>query len=269
MIAGGSQSAWALSGSLADMNTRVGLDDTGMVDWEVNGIDHMVRQWFWLRIGDTGPEVLLDQSNFSETFATFPAPAPFGVFANYVDTDTMLNVTLLDTVMGGTPNSKWSDIAQTVRLMNLGPQSLDVHLFQFVDLDLGGTPEGDTVARLSANIVSQGQLDGTALPGGDHLVVEMSMLMAPDKYELGDASDLLARLTDGNPTELANTCAIGSGDMGWAFQWDLTLHSYNGVAIISEDLLMHHAPEPVTMLSLGMCVAAIGGYVRRRRKAAA
>ena len=268
MIAGGSQSAWALSGSLADMNTRVGLDDTGMVDWEVNGIDHMVRQWFWLRIGDTGPEVLLDQSNFSETFATFPAPAPFGVFANYVDTDTMLNVTLLDTVMGGTPNSKWSDIAQTVRLMNLGPRTLDVHLFQFVDLDLGGTPEGDTVG-IRPNVVRQGQVGGTALPGGDNLVVEMSMLLAPDKYELGDASDLLARLTDGNPTELANTCATGSGDMGWAFQWDLTLHSYNGVAIISEDLLMHHAPEPVTMLSLGMCVAAIGGYVRRRRKAAA
>lgn len=35
---------------------------------------------------------------------------------------------------------------------------------------------------------------------------------------------------------------------------------------ISEDLLMHAAPEPITMLGVGLSLVSIGTYLRRRRK---
>jgi len=260
-----SQSAWALSASLTDMNSEAQLSDSGTIGWEVNGINHMAQQWFWLRVGDTGPERMVNKDNFTEVYTvTFPVPA-FGMVSNYYDPQTMLDITVLETLMGGMPGQQWSDIAQTVRLNNHGPASLEVHLFQFVNLDLGGTPEGDSAMLRAPHVLWQGQSGATGLPGGKRAMVEMSVLSAPDKIQLGQADELLAMLNDGNPTDLVDNYHASGDDVAWALQWDLTLPPM-GTVIVSEDLLMHPAPEPATMLTVGLCLVGIGRYGRRRRR---
>ena len=262
----GTQSAWALSGTLAESNVEVELNDTGMVDWKLDGIDHLKRQWFWVRVGDSGPEKLLDGNNFIETFSTFPSPA-FGSFANYFDPGTRLDISVFDMVVGGIPGRQWSDIAQTVRLRNYGAGYLSVHLFQYVDLDLGGTAEGDIARWVTPNVISQHQQVGTGIAGGDHAVVDMSVMGVPSKVMLGSPDELLGMLNDDYATNLTTVPYAGGDDVAWLLQWDIKLDP-NGMAILSEDMLMYPAPEPVTMLSVVMGVFGIGRYARRRRRKA-
>ena len=63
-LAVASTAAWASpaldpSVTLVDRNSTLSLDlasDAGMYNWTVDGTNHLNKQWFWYRVGNTGGE---------------------------------------------------------------------------------------------------------------------------------------------------------------------------------------------------------------------
>ena len=64
LSAGSSKAGVVTQATLTDANSTVSVDlngpNAGMNAWTVNGISQLAKQWFWYRIGSTGPEASVD-----------------------------------------------------------------------------------------------------------------------------------------------------------------------------------------------------------------
>ena len=273
--------AWALTGTLESYNSRVTFNDQGMVEWSVEGTNHLAQQWLWYRVGDSTGAAPVAPALW-QSFDTDWNGAPDVLTALFTVDEPGLDfhIQLDFKLTGGLDGSYVSDIAQTFTVRNLGGSSLDLHLFQFMDLDLGGDAAGDRAFLEGLNLVSQKQVESIAegLVGKEKVSMVFGATQGPvDRYQfVGTAAgvaDALDALADGLvPVSLPDTFdtvqpASGT-DVAWAFQWDMKLGK-NGTVIISEDMYMAAVPEPVTMASVGLCLLGVGRYVRRRRKASA
>src|SRR5258707_9537392 len=59
LLAGFAASAHATTFTLSDKNSSATIDPSsqnGMFNWTVNGVNQLAQQWFWYRVGSTGPE---------------------------------------------------------------------------------------------------------------------------------------------------------------------------------------------------------------------
>ena len=257
--------------TLSDRNSSAQIDlgdQRGMYNWTIDGVNHLNQQWFWYRVGNTGGEqpinaLTLDSYSLSEagnsldvTYTGAAAGTTFAVDVNYLLT-------------GGAVGSRWSDIAETIRIRNTGQASLDFHFFQYSDFDLMGTAGNDTVeiGDFGSVLVAR-QTDGmVALSETSALA-----LRVPNFCEVGVYGATLAKLNDGLPTELDNSVGpLGPDNVTWAFQWDKTLGqagSNTDTLLISKDKQVQvdtQAPEPMTisLLAAGGAVMLLGRRYRR------
>src|SRR5579862_628712 len=84
-------SGLATVATLQDGNSTVGFDTAntttrvGMTSWNVDGTENLWNQWFWFRVGSTGPENRLNTlpELFSSTFNTNADPRPDTFTAQY------------------------------------------------------------------------------------------------------------------------------------------------------------------------------------------
>ncbi len=259
--------AWAtpVTGSivtLTDSHSVAQFDlgsDQGMNVWTINGIDHLVRQWFWYRIGPNSAESPLNTLGalFYGTTDTNWDGSPDTLFVRYTGTQLKAEATFMLT--GAGPGVPKSDMAETLKLTNLTSQPLDLHFFQYVDLSLGGDAIDWSAEINGGNTAEQADMG--------IYVSETVLTPRPSHYQVDYAPNLYNLLTDGLPTTLNdNGGPIGPGDLSWGFQWDATLGpagTGTDSLIISKDKQV--VPEPAT---LG--ILAIGGLfvmARRSRRA--
>jgi hypothetical protein len=247
-----------VTANLADRNSTLEccLDTSqGMKTWEVDGVDHLWRQWFWYRIGPTGGEKSLDTLGLIAYRVTDNDwdDGNEHLTALYGDRD-VLTVELSLTLAGGSPGSKRSDIAETITITNYGSDTLDFHFIQYCDLDLGGTSYdlsaeirgGNTAQQASQNIWAS----------------ETVVTPFPAHHEVSYYPSLYNSLGDANPTTLNdNVGPIISGDMVWGFQWDCPIGPGSSL-IISKDKTIVPEPGTAALLVLG----AAGIAPRRLRK---
>ena len=257
--------AAATSYQLADRNATATVvlgaaepDTDGMLSWTIDGADQFGQQWFWYRIGDDGPERSLSSlDHMAMTLNTNWQPEHDAMVSLFSDANLRVEVAYL--LRGGLDGSQVADIAEIIVIDNISGGPLDLHFFQYSNFDLGGSADDDYVKILHGNRAAQAGRG----PGGGK-VSETTILPAPSHYEAGLAADLLARLTDDDADDLADIAGpVGPGDLAWAFQWDRVLAD-GQTLIISKDKSIGHAPEPLTILALGLSVTGLGAYVRRR-----
>jgi hypothetical protein len=248
--------------TLVDENSSATFDTSSpsnAFSWVVDGVEQLFQQAFWYRVGNTGPESSVhslpisvegtSDTNFDGDVDT--------LFVRYVGSGFRIEVRyMLD---GGLPGSRASDLAEQITISNLSTSTLDFHFFQYVDFDLNGTSFNDEAVFLNANTVRQSE--------GALSVSETVVLPSPSRREIDFYANTLNSLTDGGPTTLSDTPAIGTvfgpGDVTWAFQWDFTILPGRSVQI-SKDKQITGIPEPSAVVLLGLA-ASLGLLPLRKR----
>ncbi len=247
--------------TLTDEYSTVQFDlgsDQGMNVWTTDGTDHLVRQWFWYRIGPNGAESPLNALGvpFYGTSDTDWDGAPDTLYVRYTGTEMQATATFLLTGTGA--GRSQSHVAETITLTNLTSQPLDLHFFQYCNLTLGGDATDWSAEINGGNTAEQADLG--------MYFSEAVLTPRPSHYQVDYVPILYNLLTDGLPTTLNdNGGPIGPGDLSWSFQWDATLGpAGTGTAslIVSKDKRI--VPEPAT---LGILVAGGLSAVLRRRRA--
>ncbi|HUU92933.1 MAG TPA: hypothetical protein VM238_17205 [Phycisphaerae bacterium] len=289
-----STSAWGTAYTIYDRNSTAtfevgagtpgakggGYDLPGMLNWTVEGerftYNHMYQQWFWYRVGTTGPEqsidhlaltaaVLSDTNGGPPPFPGLPGgdDRPDALTLRYADdlTAPTFGIELKYGLSGGMVGEDGvSDIMEQITIFNLGGSTLDFHFFQYTDFDLSESPDDDSAWIVNDNAVKQVE------SGENHLTAsETVILPKPSHYEVAPWDTTLAKLEDSLPTTLADVGGpIFYQDVTWAFQWDFSI-PVGGSAQISKDKQLTFAPEPVTAAGLLLSVGCLARYVRRRR----
>jgi hypothetical protein len=241
--------------NLSDLNSTAQIDDSssaGMFTWTVDGTDQMFQQWFWYRIGDTGPESSIHTLGLT---SAVPLSAR-DLRVTYGGVAAGLEIEITYTLTGGTAGSGTSDVAETIRIINRGTSAIDFHFFQYSDFDLGGLIGGQTATFISPQAFQQS--------GGGMSFTETVVTPAPDHHEANTFANTLVSLTNGTPTTL-NDNDSAFGDATWAFQWDRII-SAGGTLIISKDKNITPIPEPVSMVLLGTAMLGMVQLIRRRRR---
>jgi hypothetical protein len=214
------------------------VSQVGMVEWNVDGIEHIYQQWFWYRWGEDSPEAQI-QTIGGENILEYG----FGSRITYANDDMEIVVTY--SLDGGAPGSKSSVIGETISITNLGAENT-LHYFQYSDFDIGDIPN-DSARMINQNTVDQWD--------PDYSFSETVATPLPTSWEISLFPQLLSSLTDGGPTVLENTpvgTTVGPGDIAWAWEWEATLGTNQTLVIGKSKRVDGNAiPEPATMLLLG------------------
>jgi hypothetical protein len=247
---------------LTSGNSSVSIDSgtqAGMNNWTVDGQNQLSQQWFWYRIGSSGPEASID---------TISAPvlnllSPSVLTATYMNSQFKVNV--LYSLVGGAVGSGVSDVTEQISIQNLTGSSLSFHFFQYADFNLGGTPSNDSASATRAGRGYNGvdQTDGFC-----HISENVDTVVSQSANEVQVATDnsLLMSLNNTTPTML-NNYTSASGNIKWALEWDKNIAA-GGTMIISKDMNISgvipvNVPEPSLLSLFG--VAVISHSIRRYR----
>jgi len=247
--------------TLTDNNSVAQIDPTsqlGMFNWTVNGQNSLSQQWFWYRVGATGPEQSID----AISAPTISTPDSRTLNTSYSNGSRSYGVAVHYQLTGSALGSQSSRIDEGITITNPRAVSLDFHLFQYSDFDLGGTAGGDTVRLMtdgSGKFVQALQTDGI------FRATENSVTPGADHGEAGLFNATLVRLNDGLASTLNdNPGPVGPGDATWALEWDLTIAPFGTASISMVKTLAVPEPSALALAAFGLIGLAAYGWRRRR-----
>lgn len=225
----------------------------GVTDWTVGGVDHLNQQWFWYRVGSSGPESSID---------TISAVATSSTGANKLTTtyaNSTISVKTAFTLLA--PNNGTATMSEIITVMNTSGVSQDYHFYQYSDFDLGGVAGGQSVQFYDNGSGINYLVIQTGAAGS--LVETASAPTATAReVQAGVAGGTLFGLTDGSATTLNNTLSAGPDNVAYAYEWDVTLAP--GTSLQISKLLSVPEPSSLALIASGM-MALI--WLQRRRAA--
>jgi hypothetical protein len=242
--------------TLVNNNSTAQVDtasQSGMFNWFVDGHDYLAQQWFWYRVGSSGPESAINTISApsittpnAQTLYTRYNNGSYGVEVDYVLT-------------GFAPGSGQSHVTESISITNGTAQPLNFHFFQYSDFDLGAA---DTV-QLGKSL--GGLFNEADQSGGGTLFSETDVTPGANHGEASLFPTTLNELNDGATTTLNdNAGPVGPGDATWALQWDFTIAPGSSVGISKQKILTVPEPSCVALVSAGLAICALG----RRKKMA-
>lgn len=251
--------------TLADGNSVVQVkasSPAGMMNYWVNGANQVSGQWFYYRIGNSGPENPID---------TIGGLTPFQSDARSLDLtygNPFYSARVVYSLTGGGPGSGTSGLNETISFLNKSTTSpLSLSFFDYSDFDLLGGPLGQTLQFTTTTIPVLRTNRFIQTLGAASVAVSLnSGTNYPSHVEAALSPLTLASLTDPGATTLNDVIGPVFGDVTGAFQWDVTLAA-NSSLTISKLIRLEGIPipEPATLglLALGL-VAALGHRCRTR-----
>jgi len=198
--------------SLSGVGDRV---PTNNADWLYNGRDHLFEMGWWYRI-----ENVQTREYLPSTLNTVGQDLPNRAFLLYQEQESVFLVfvyELHELPSGG------STLTCTAYALNLRSHPVAIHLFHYVDLDVGGAAPNHAEWQ-GERIWVQGTADN---------FVYLTPLVPFTRWEVASYPQTLIRLLDYLPTDLADGSLPFDGDFTGALQWQRPLNplSHFGVRV--------------------------------------
>ncbi|MFZ1073829.1 MAG: PEP-CTERM sorting domain-containing protein [Verrucomicrobiia bacterium] len=260
-IAVGTASAQIYTLTSGNSSASINLgSQAGMYNWSVDGQNQLNQQWFWYRVGSSGPEASIDTIGM-------PTVQAYGTsILDTTYTSSKFSLSVDYTLTGGAPGSGVSDLSETIVIQNLTSSALPLYFFQYADFNLGGTPNNDSgnLDKTSKGFNQVNQYDGVC-----HLGENVDTVVShPATYaEVANDNSILNSLNNSTPTTLNDNMST-TGNVKWALEWVPSGGiAPGGTYIISKDLnisgVVAPVPEPSTwsLILLGLLA---GGMWRFR-----
>jgi hypothetical protein len=252
--------------NLSSGNSSVSINDasqTGMYSWVVDGQNQLAKQWFWYRLGSSGPESSIDTLTATPVVNWF---SPSIVQTVYANNYSPFSVSILYSLVGGAVGSGASDLSEQISIQNLSTTTLNYHFFQYADFNLGGTPNND-----SGQLDSLGRSFGGIIQYNGHGCavnenVDTAVSRPANHAQIGNGNTILNSLNDGSATTLNDT-TVNTGNINWGLEWDVNI-APGGTLIISKDLNLvgvvpTTVPEPNAWSLVLLGLLFFGGYQYR------
>jgi hypothetical protein len=239
-------------GSIARIDTQ---SQSGFYDWEIDGVDHMFQEWFWIGVGNNA-EQSIDIGWVSDTVTDADGDGDLDTVNSVFLVAGSWEVDLRLSLLGTAPGNGIADMLEQVRVVNLGQTRQTFRLYEYTDFDLNNNVIDDVGIRENANNMVQ---------VGESTRAEVSHT-GHDRWEIDAYANILNKLNDGVADTLPNaTSPFGPADITFALQWNRTLNPGQSF-VISKDKLIYPIPEPssVVLLGLGGVVMGVMGLRRRR-----
>jgi hypothetical protein len=199
--------------TLTHGNSRV-LIETGSTleahSFTVDGVDHMSQQASWYRVGAAGPELPV------ATLAQTALQAAAGSL-NVTYTHAAFTVAKRYTLLGGAANSAKGSLGEQITITNTSGAPLDLHFFQYVDLDVDEVFDNNTLAIAGGGAATQ------TSPAGTQALVTVSP--APSAVQAGFHPTVLDALSDAGPSALNGATAVANADATYALRWSAVLQA--------------------------------------------
>ncbi len=235
------------SSASVDLNSN-----DGMFEWNVGGMDRLVRQWFFYRTtGTTG----LNYGIQNLGLVSYAVTGGNVLDVNYGTTGSPVEVRVRYELLSAGPGE--GDIKEDIYVRNISGAAISgFRFFQYSDFNLTGGNDEVEILFDAGVIYAASQWNTT------HYLSETVALPEPGKAQAGDATALYNALTTANGLELNNN-AYYTGDAAWAFQWTYDLASGEDLAIIKDKYIsVDPVPEPA---ALSLLLVGAFAFVARRK----
>jgi len=225
----------------------------GVYNWSVGGVNQLYQQWFWYRVGSSGPESSID------TISPVTETSSGANKATLTYANSTISVKTAYTLLA--PGNGTATMSEQITVMNTSGQSQDYHFFQYSDFDLGASPAGQSVQFYNNGSSVYYEVIQTGAMGS---VVETANAPGASSSEVqaGYYPALLNALNDGAATTLNNSLSAGPGDVDYAYEWDATLAP--GTSLLISKLISVPEPSSLALIASGMVALA---WLKRRSRA--
>ena len=264
--------------TISDWNSSLMVDaaNGGAVNWTLNGVDYLDRQWFWYRTGNMLSEKILDATSLVLKSVTQTNTRPQDAAKDtlsllYQDSATSptFTVTVTLSLQGDPTGANKSSMIETIKITNKTSAQLSFSLYQFMDLDLAPTNSFETAMFTNNNTVVQ-------YGNGSAVMFEQSAIATPTYRELsnsGTGGALLAKLTNTGSDNLSGTAMSGvttlsASDVSWGNQWNFNIAGGSTVTVLENLKLSPNAyvPLPSAAWAGSMMLAGIAVMSGRRSR---
>ena len=245
--------AWAVTLTAVSNNSSIEVDpgsQDGLFRWDVDGVGHMSREWFWLRTGSDTQESSLDTLALNSSTASGNQ-----ISLSYSGSGFDVNVEY--TLLGGANGGGSSRIEEEFSFLNTGTSALNLSWFSFTDLDLDGTALDQNAFGGAGGIT---QVDGL-------VIASVIPSLAASAFQIAAFDDLVDSLNDAGVTNLDNSGSpLGLADAQFAFQHNFVIPS-DGTASFTQIKELSAVPELGTggLLTTGLVFVLIGQWFKKTK----
>jgi hypothetical protein len=203
--------------------------------------NHAFQTWWWYRVeGDTRERSFANASGWDWT-----TPGQGRIEYTTDDFFAVMSFQVTGIADG------YGVLTQTLTVLNTSNTTKTFNLFNYNDVDLGGTAGGDSATLNSPNVIRITDA-GTGW---------VAFYEGTDAYGVDSFANLRAEFADNGIDNLnSNGLPFGPGDFTGAFQWAFEL-SAGGAATASATLTITNIPTPGAL-----ALAGISGLAAFRRK---
>jgi len=232
LLGGAAGPARSLQATLEDgspVNTKMRIETVsgtasfleGLYYWDVEGIEHIGRQWFWYRIGSNPEGSVGSAPHFTAPVMNDTTGEGYDdqLVAVYQD-PAGLRIQIIMTLRGGGAGSYEAWVIENIQLQNRTSSPMDLTLFQYTDFKLNGDPVDDRLELQGPALETARHEDTTTIMIQNilgHLPVEVEV----DRID--GIGDIEARLGDASPSSLTNFAGPLTGDGSYAYRWNFSL----------------------------------------------